>query len=169
MNGTTFFPLIPLIEKVSAMDKKQFRCVDCPIAQDIERRLKIAEDMNCEFQFDHCYCDKIGEEFFIGGYCEDAWEDEANYPYPFYHDYDRLYRRHIAKKKLRSQQNKARQRYSFRIYEDIDRTHIMRKHRSNRSRYYKRYFNKKVRRYTGQILNGNFFKRAFNENYYAEW
>ena len=54
----------------------QFACDECPIVDELEYRLAIEEDYGYPFQFDHCSCDKVGDEFFLCGYCEDAWHRE---------------------------------------------------------------------------------------------
>lgn len=53
-----------------------FACDECGICEQLGRRLRCAEETGTELQFDHCSCDKIDNEFFIGGYCEDAFVDK---------------------------------------------------------------------------------------------
>lgn len=38
-------------------------CDECGICEQVERRLRVAEETDTEFQFDHCSCDKIDAEF----------------------------------------------------------------------------------------------------------
>lgn len=51
-----------------------FACDKCPIVNEVELRTAIAN--YGEFQFDHCGCNKVGGEFFMCDYCEDAWVDK---------------------------------------------------------------------------------------------
>ena len=52
-----------------------FACDECPICEGIEWRLRLAEEGGYEPQVDHCGCEKVQTEFFISGYCEDAFYD----------------------------------------------------------------------------------------------
>lgn len=50
-----------------------FACDECGIHEQIENRLINACKFGYAFQFDHCSCEKVGDEFFSAGYCEDAF------------------------------------------------------------------------------------------------
>ena len=49
-----------------------FACDECGACEQLEHKLQVAHEHGEDLQFDHCSCDKIGTEFFAGGYCEDA-------------------------------------------------------------------------------------------------
>lgn len=52
-------------------DSLCFHCDECPICEQLDLRLRIARDFG-EFQYDYCACEKIGFEFWQGGFCGDA-------------------------------------------------------------------------------------------------
>lgn len=58
--------------------KRLFACDECGIIEELDYRLAraIKYPEYGEFQFDHCGCDKVSDEFFYCGYCEDAWVDK---------------------------------------------------------------------------------------------
>jgi hypothetical protein len=52
-------------------------CDECPICEDMERRLHSAKEYEFKPQIEYCSCDKIGMYFYVGGYCEDAWIERS--------------------------------------------------------------------------------------------
>lgn len=52
---------------------RAFTCDECPICNGIEHRLQTAAVIGGEPQFEYCWCDKVQDEFYIGGYCSDAF------------------------------------------------------------------------------------------------
>lgn len=52
-----------------------FACDECPICEGVEMRLGHAEEYGYEPQIEYCGCDKVQTEFWISGYCEDAFYD----------------------------------------------------------------------------------------------
>lgn len=82
---------------------RKFICDECPICKGIEHRLNAASEGGYKPQLEYCGCDKVQTEFFIGGYCSDAFETVL-----------------------------------------------------------KTYSNRKVRRYKGDIHNGNSYRRHFD-------
>lgn len=53
---------------------RRFTCDECPICEGIEHRLRAAREGGYEPQLEYCGCDKVQTEFFISGYCSDAFE-----------------------------------------------------------------------------------------------
>lgn len=53
---------------------RKFTCDECPICEGIEHRLRVAREGGYEPQLEYCGCDKVQTEFFISGYCSDAFE-----------------------------------------------------------------------------------------------
>ena len=53
---------------------RKFTCDECPICEGIEHRLGVAREGGYEPQLEYCGCDKVQTEFFISGYCSDAFE-----------------------------------------------------------------------------------------------
>lgn len=52
-----------------------FSCCDCPICIGWQDRIDSAREGGYEPQFEYCGCDKMGDwgEFYMTGYCPDAW------------------------------------------------------------------------------------------------
>ena len=40
-----------------------FVCDECGIHEQIERRMQVARELGENLQYDHCSCDKVGDEF----------------------------------------------------------------------------------------------------------
>jgi len=55
-----------------------FACDECGIHEQIERRMQVARELGENLQYDHCSCDKVGDEFWAGGYCEDAFAEKPS-------------------------------------------------------------------------------------------
>lgn len=53
---------------------RKLTCDECPICEGIEHRLRVAREGGYEPQLEYCGCDKVQTEFFISGYCSDAFE-----------------------------------------------------------------------------------------------
>lgn len=53
---------------------RKFTCDECPICEGIEHRVRVAREGGYEPQLEYCGCDKVQTEFFISGYCSDAFE-----------------------------------------------------------------------------------------------
>ena len=149
-----------------------FACDECGICMQIENRMRVAEETETEFQFDHCSCDKIDAEFFIGGYCEDAFTDKSLPHHKGKRKTGRAFRRKMRKKHLQ----KYRDRHKFiRIYgapypnyKHVDGENVMVGSyiiypRSSANKvFFKRVSNKKVRRYNGYLWKGNEYRKFFD-------
>lgn len=94
--------------------QQMFACDECPIVKQLERRLLLSIEFPeyGDFQFDHCACDKVGDEFFSCGYCEDAWVDRPKIKQKPRQERGRAYRRKMTAKKNNRRLNLARSRYA---------------------------------------------------------
>lgn len=151
---------------------RYFACDECGICEQLGRRLRCAEETGTELQFDHCSCGKIDEEFFIGGYCEDAFVDKSLPHHKGKRKTGRAFRRKMRKKHLQ----KYRDRHKFtRIfgapypnYGYVDGEYVMIGNYVNYPRsssnkvFFKRVSNKKVRRYNGNLQKGNVHRKLFD-------
>lgn len=92
--------------------KHYFACGECPIVEEFEYRMRIAEEHPewGGFQFDHCACDKVGDEFFMCGYCEDAWKGILERESHGRRKSGRAYRRKMQRKKDRQMKMNAKYR-----------------------------------------------------------
>lgn len=109
-----------------------FACDECPIVEQLDRRLAIAEEypQYGDFQFDHCGCDKVYDEFWQYGYCEDAWVDILQH-----YDYGRRKTGRAYRRKMRRNhaekfcnEYKRRKRYSpgpYPSYSYIDGEYVL--------------------------------------------
>ena len=104
--------------------KELFTCDECPIAEELELRMGIAIDHPeyGNFQFDHCGCDKVGDEFFQCGYCEDAWASFHTKPKSGKRKNGRAYRRRMKAKKLNRLMDIASHRNDGSLWPGLDRT-----------------------------------------------
>lgn len=149
-----------------------FACDECGICEQLGRRLRCAEETGTELQFDHCSCDKIDNEFFLGGYCEDAFVEKAIKKSKGRRKTGRAYRRKMHKKHIQ----KHRDRHEFvRIYGApclnwgyVDGEYVMignhidHPQNSKTKVLYKRVSNKKIRRHKGDLPKGNGYRRLFD-------
>lgn len=126
-------------------DNSYFCCDDCPICEDVDTRLKIAEELGCEPQLEYCGCDKIDLPFYIGGYCGDAFRNKD--------DPDRVgrrrtgsaYRRKMRVKKLERIRRFVDGDYAMEIYIADDTNIVYRPKNSKMKKYYKNYSNRLIR------------------------
>lgn len=163
-----------------------FTCDECGICEQVELRLQVADETGTDFQFDHCSCDKIDAEFFIGGYCEDAFADKQtiNTKTKGKRKTGRAYRRRMRNKKrdrllsiisdcdpifLGYGINKAGlpsanwyRLWKFGIDEDgIQRTYVKRSRPSKYKKFYKNYSNRVIRKRSTMPQKGNQHHKMF--------
>lgn len=86
---------------------KFFACDECPIVAELDYRLANSEKYGYPFQFDHCACDKVEDEFFYCGYCGDAWADVPKRKKKGKRKTGRAYRRKMRVQKFNRQKNLA--------------------------------------------------------------
>lgn len=139
-------------------DHCYFACDECPILPkgSLKRRLELEKEYG-DFQFDHLGCDKVDYDFFIGGYCEDAFVETANSKGKGTRKSGSAHRRAMTeKKKKRSIRNVTTDAaHWWAGYVDHDFVdgawipvgkYVKRPKNSKRQRFYKRYSNRLLRR-----------------------
>ena len=157
----------------------QCNCFTCPLGKDsYEQRLKTYHILNMEYDYDetiyNIWCDKIGSKCGWYGYCEDAFDKDIK-------------QSHKANKK-RSSKRTRRERYNKRLkklnkisnypttsilitekwdkelkrYITLDKHYYKRCYIGSRTKYFKRYSNKKVRQYKGELHSGNSYRKVFD-------
>lgn len=132
---------------------RKFTCDECPICEGIEHRLRVAREGGYEPQLEYCGCDKVQTEFFISGYCSDAFEaDKPQGKLCEPRKTGRAYRRKMRKQKKEKLMRIMTYGYKSSIgYKN-----------SNRQTFWKAYSNRKIRRYKGDVRKGNSYRRHFD-------
>lgn len=82
-----------------------FACDECGIQEQIEHRMQVACELGKNLQYDHCSCDKVGDEFWVGGYCEDAFSEKPSRRSNGKHKTGRAYRRKMRCKTIQKYRN----------------------------------------------------------------
>ncbi len=164
---------------------KLFACDECPIVAEIGYRIANSKKCGYPFQFDHCACDKVKDEFFCCGYCEDVWIDRPKQSKKGKRKTGRAYRRQMRVQKLNRQKNLAlncnapalwvgidksglhthRQYQLWRFGLDDDNvqyTYIKRYKSSGRKKFYKDYSNRVARRSDAISPKGNQYRKLFD-------
>lgn len=158
------------------IDGRAFACDECPICKGIEYRLMIAKEDGCEPQLEYCGCDKIQAEFFIGGYCSDAFSRDTQSHRKFgVRKTGSAYRRQMRQQKKEKLMKIMTYGYNpaagYTDWEMVDGVfqpigdHIKYPKNSNRQVYWKNQSNRKVRRYQGYIPKGNAYRKHFEYRY----
>lgn len=152
---------------------QMFACDECPIIEQFESRMAFATEHPWygDFQFDHCGCDKVGDEFFICGYCEDAWVDRPNTEQKSCQAQGRAYRRKMTTKKHNRLLKLAKSTYVDSVSVEWDFVdgnlqpvgkHVKFPKNSNRQRFYKRYSNRLFRHGADAGSGKAGYKRCFD-------
>lgn len=154
--------------------QKYFACDECPIVAQLDRRLAVAAE-NPEygdFQFDHCGCDKVYDEFFWCGYCEDAWVDMPAPQKSGKRQTGRAYRRKMHWKHIKKFCDRHITRpclVPYPNYGYVDDewemigTHICYPHNSKNKVFFKRVSNKRVRMHKFDLpQKGNGYHKVFD-------
>lgn len=148
-----------------------FMCDECQIVCQLDIRLEIAEKHPeyGDFQFDHCSCEKIDDEFFAGGYCEDAWTAKPEKQGHGKRKTGRAFRRKMRRKVIQKYQDGHRWicgPYAKGHWEDdkyVLSSCIRHQQNSANKRFFKRVSNKKVRRRVNIMMpKGNGYRRIFD-------
>ncbi len=165
-----------------------FACDECPIICQLDYRLKIAEEHPeyGDFQFDYCGCDKVYDEFWQCGYCEDAWVDPPKQPKKGKHKTGRAYRRQMRVQKLNRQMNIAHHGGGNTMFmgfgldkrglpasnvwglwmlgiddDDVPRVYVKRPKSSKSRKFYKNHSNRILRRKCIVLPKGNQYHKYF--------
>lgn len=158
------------------LNGRAFACDECPICHGIEHRLQTAAIIGCEPQFEYCWCDKIQDEFYIGGYCSDAFSsDTQSLKKSGVRKTSSAYRRQMRQQKKERLMkiitygcNPAVGYTDWSIVDGVYQPtgdHIKYPKNSNRQVYWKNQSNRKVRRYRGSIPKGNSYRKHFDYAY----
>lgn len=164
-----------------------FACDECPIVNEFELRMGISinHPEYGGFQFDHCGCDKVGDEFFACGYCEDGWVGKPARSKSGKRKTGRAYRRRMKAKKLNRLMNIASNCRTSPLMtgldrtglpasnwyglwklgiddEDIEKAYIRRPRPSTYKRFYKNYSNRVIRRSGTVFSKGNKHRKIFD-------
>ena len=152
---------------------RNFTCDECPICEGIEHRVRVAREGGYEPQLEYCGCDKVQTEFFISGYCSDAFEaDKPHGKLCEPRKTGRAYRRKMRKQKKEKLMRIMTYGYKSGIgytdwgwkdgvYQPVGR-YIQYPKNSNRQTFWKAYSNRKIRRYKGDVRKGNSYRRHFD-------
>lgn len=171
---------------------KFFACDECPIVEQFERRMALAIEHPeyGGFQFDHCGCDKLYDEFWQYGYCEDAWVDVPKHQHKGKRKTGRAYRRKMSVQKFNRQRDIVLKCGTRAMRLGVDRNnvpvedawfhsllkelgvvhedesernaYIKRTKSSKYKKFYKNYSNRVVRRNTDQLPKGNQYRRLYD-------
>lgn len=152
---------------------RKFTCDECPICEGIEHRVRVAREGGYEPQLEYCGCDKVQTEFFISGYCSDAFEaDKPQGKLCEPRKTGRAYRRKMRKQKKEKLMRIMTYGYKSGIgytdwgwkdgvYQPVG-SYIQYPKNSNRQTFWKAYSNRKIRRYKGDVRKGNSYRRHFD-------
>lgn len=135
-----------------------FACDECPIVEELEYRQAIATQCGW-FQHDHCGCKKVGDEFFLSGYCSDAWAEAEKATSQGKRKTGRAYRRHMERQKLKRDLWISEHNY-FAVRAANNGSYVKRQKRSKR--YWKKHSNRVVRRYQAEFPKGNGYNKLFD-------
>lgn len=145
-----------------------FACDECGICEQLGSRLRCAEETGTVLQFDHCSCDKIGHEFFIGDYCEDAFIERAAEKTKGKRKTGRAYRRKMHRKNVRKYRDGFRWIWGPCIHghwngdEYVFDSYVTHPKNSTNKGFFKRVSNKKVRSHQGRIPKGSWYRKIFD-------
>lgn len=154
--------------------KLGFCCDECPICEGLQHRIKIAQWSGDEIQFDHCGCDKVGHQFFAGGYCPDAWDYSHQMPKGKPRKTGRAYRRKMKREAFEKRRGFGSYCYRRAPQVEWDENeygimvpvgqYLKRPRNSKQSQFFKRYAAKRVRRAKNEELfgRGNKYRRIFD-------
>lgn len=158
-------------------------CFTCPLDKENHKHsLLVYEKLNEEPCFEELIydvrCSKIGGKGGWYGYCEDAFEE---YTKPFYKAKKKQSTKFTRREKYQQQLKHLNRIANYpapsiyvdekwdnelRCYIPVDKPYYKRcyrgNHKGNRYRYYKRYSNKVVRHYEGDLHNGKSYKKIYD-------
>lgn len=151
-------------------NRMYFACDECGICEELEWRMRVYKEHPeyGGFQFDHCGCDKTGDEFFASGYCEDALIEISTKQNTGKRKTGREYRRKMHKKNIQSFRDRDSWVWGVHVNghwdgdEYILGSYIKRPRSSATKVFFKRVSNKKVRRSKEILPKGNSYRRIFD-------
>lgn len=147
-----------------------FACDECGIHEQIECRMRVARELGENLQYDHCSCDKVGDEFWAGGYCEDAFAEKPSKRNEGRRKTGRAYRRKMRRKTIKKYRIRDGLGWSFGPHinghwegdEYILGNYVEYPRSSKNKVFFKRVSNKAVRRSKSLPLKGNGYRKVFD-------
>ena len=145
-----------------------FACDECGIHEQVERRMQVARELGENLQYDHCSCDKVGDEFWAGGYCEDAFAEKSSKRNEGRRKTGRAYRRKMRRKTIQKYRNGKGWIYGPHLRghweggKFVLGSYIKHPQNSSNKAFFKRVSNKKVRRSSGVPVKGNGYRKIFD-------
>ena len=145
-----------------------FACDECGICEELEWRMRVAAERGDIIQFDHCGCVKIDDEFWSGGYCEDAFSPKPAKQNIGHRKTGRAYRRAMHRRTIANARNYDwwyGGPYLSRHWENgkaVLEPYIKYPQNSSNKQFFKRLSNKKARHSKNIPLKGNGYRRVFD-------
>ena len=149
-------------------NNKFFMCDECPICEDVERRIRIAKEGGYKPQLEYCSCDKVDGPFYAGGYCEDAFEESPCWRDEGQRRTGRAYRRAMTAKRKKDLMTIVGSHYKPHVgwvdWDWIDGVwqqtgqYVKFPSSSRKERWLKKYCNRRVRRSKGSYRGGEYKK-----------
>ena len=155
-------------------------CFTCPLGKhSYEQSLKIYDKLNIPYDYNeityNIWCDKIGSKCGWFGYCDDAFSDTIK-QLKKCNNIKQSTKRTTREKHIKHLKKLSGiSRYptpsmlitekwdrELKKYVPIDKPYYTRCYIGSRTKYFKRYSNKKVRKYKGKIKNGNYYRRIYD-------
>lgn len=157
----------------------QCNCFTCPLGKDsYEQRLKTYDALNMGYNYDeivyNIWCDKIGSKCGWYGYCDDAFNENIK---PKIKVNKKMSDKRIRQEKYINKLKRLNKIAYYpspamyveekwdkelRDYITLDKPYYKRCYIGSRTKYFKKYSNKKVRRYKGELQNGNSYRKVFD-------
>lgn len=148
------------------------RCRDCPYGAEYFEKSYSQEDINEEY----VWCDKVGGKTLYFGHCTDWYKDNKSAKIHNHNkkkrrskrERDKKYKQHLVflAEEINSYPPPAYYKshsYAEREYIENPKPYYKRIYRENHpggdSKYYKKYCNRHIRRYKGEIHKGGFYKK----------
>lgn len=147
-----------------------FACDECGICQELEWRSRVAQELGEPIQFDHCACEKVGDEFWAAGYCGDAFAEKPMVNSGGRRKTGRAFRRKMRRKTIKKYRIRDGQGWSFGPHinghwegdEYILGNYVEYPRSSKNKVFFKRVSNKAVRRSKSLPLKGNGYRKVFD-------
>lgn len=147
-----------------------FACDECGICQELEWRSRVAQEHGEPIQFDHCACEKVGDEFWAAGYCGDAFAEKPMVNSGGRRKTGRAFRRKMRRKTIKKYRIRDGQGWSFGPHinghwegdEFVLGNYVEYPRSSKNKVFFKRVSNKAVRRSKSLPLKGNGYRKVFD-------
>ena len=134
------------------------------IHEQVECRMQVARELGENLQYDHCSCEKVGDEFWAGGYCEDAFTKKPPKTSRGRRKTGRAYRRKMRRKTIQKYRNGNGWIYCghWEGNQFVFGSYVKHPQNASNKVFFKRVSNKKVRRSSGVPTKGNGYRKVFD-------